>query len=105
MINGIDDLAVTNVDGLDGLERIQLCTHYKLGRKRLEVPPTDSRQLAYCQPVYVEFEGWNQPTTEARTWSQLPAKAREYLQAVADLTGAKLAIASVGPGRDQTIVL
>ena len=105
MINGIDELAVTNVDGLDGLEGIKVCTHYKLGRKRLEVPPTDSRQLAGCEPVYVEFEGWKTPTMEAKKWSELPAKAREYLQAVANLTGAGLAIASVGPGRDQTIVL
>jgi adenylosuccinate synthase len=105
MISGIDELAVTNLDGLDGLDWIKVCTHYKMGRKRLEVPPTDSRLLADCEPVYVEFEGWKKPTTEAKKWSDLPAKAREYLQAIADLTGAKLAIASVGPGRDQTIVL
>jgi len=105
MINGIDDLAVTNLDGLDGLDWIKVCTHYKMGRKRLEVPPADCRQLAKCEPVYVEFEGWKKPTTEAKKWSELPAKAREYLKAIADLTGAKLAIASVGPGRDQTIVL
>jgi adenylosuccinate synthase len=55
--------------------------------------------------MYVEFEGWKKPTTEARKWSDLPAKAREYLKALAELTGAKLAIASVGPGREQTIVL
>jgi adenylosuccinate synthase len=105
MINGIDDIAVTNIDGLDGLDWIKVCTHYKMGRKRLEVPPADTRQLADCEPVYVEFEGWRKPTTEAKTWGDLPAKARDYLQAIADLTGARLAIASVGPGRDQTIVL
>jgi adenylosuccinate synthase len=105
MINGIDDLAVTNLDGLDGLDWIKVCTHYKMGRKRLEVPPADCRQLADCEPVYVEFAGWKKPTTEAKKWSDLPAKARDYLKAIADLTGAKLAIASVGPGRDQTIVL
>jgi len=105
MINGIDDLAVTNLDGLDSLERIKVCTHYKLGRKQLDVPPTDTRQLAECEPVYIELEGWGKPTTEAKRWGELPAKAREYLKAIAELTGAKLAIASVGPGRDQTIVL
>src|SRR5271170_5536620 len=52
MINGIDGLAVTNVDGLDGLDWIKVCTHYKLGRKRIEVPPTDSRRLADCEPIY-----------------------------------------------------
>jgi adenylosuccinate synthase len=105
MINGIDSVAITNIDGLDSLDWIKVCTHYKLGRKRLEVPPTDVRQLAECQPVYVEFEGWNQPVTGAKKWSDLPQKAREYLKGLATLTGAKLAIASVGPGRDQTIVL
>jgi adenylosuccinate synthase len=105
MINGMDEVAVTNLDGLDGLDWIKVCTHYKLGRKRLEVPPADCRHLADCEPMYVEFEGWKKPTTEARKWSDLPAKAREYLKALAELTGAKLAIASVGPGREQTIVL
>ncbi|HEX4084617.1 MAG TPA: adenylosuccinate synthase [Chthoniobacteraceae bacterium] len=105
MISGIDDIAVTNLDGLDTLDWIKVCTHYKMGRKRLEVPPTDSRLLAECEPVYVEFEGWRKATSAAKKWSDLPAKAREYLKAIADLTGARLSIASVGPGRDQTIVL
>jgi len=105
MISGIDELAVTNLDGLDTLDWIKVCTHYKLGRKQLEVPPTDLRQLIDCEPVYVEFEGWQKPTGDAKKWSELPAKARDYLKAIADLTGAKLAIASVGPGRDQTIVV
>jgi adenylosuccinate synthase len=105
MINGIDDLAVTNLDGLDGLDWIKVCTHYKVGRKRLEVPPADCRQLADCRPVYVEFEGWKRPTGDVKKWSDLPPQAREYLKAIAEITGAKLAIASVGPGRDQTIVV
>jgi adenylosuccinate synthase len=105
MISGIDDLAVTNLDGLDTLERIKVCTHYKCGRKKLEVPPTDSSQLADCEPMYIEFEGWKCPTENAKKWNDLPPKARDYLKGIADLTGAKLTIASVGPGRDQTILL
>jgi adenylosuccinate synthase len=53
--------------------------------------------------VYAEFEGWRTPTDKCKSWKQLPAKARTYLKAIADLTGAKLTIASVGPGREQTI--
>ncbi|MGA3171114.1 MAG: adenylosuccinate synthase [Chthoniobacteraceae bacterium] len=105
MINGMDEVAITNLDGLDSLDWIKVCTHYKLGRKRLDVPPTDVRALAGCEPVYVEFQGWKKPLGEARKWTDLPPKAREYLKAIAELTGAKLTIASVGPGRHQTIVL
>jgi adenylosuccinate synthase len=65
--------------------------------------PNDAQVLAECEPVYVEFEGWRTPTDKAKTFKQLPAKAREYLKAISELTNAKLFIASVGPGRDQTI--
>ncbi len=105
MINGIDDVAITNLDGLDQLDRIKICTHYKLGRKTLDVPPTDSRQLAQCEPVYIEMPGWKTSTEAAKKWSDLPTNARNYLEKIAGLTGAKLSIASVGPGRDQTILL
>jgi adenylosuccinate synthase len=56
-----------------------------------------------CEPVYVKFEGWRTPTNKARTFKQLPDEAREYLKAIAELSNAKLFIASIGPGRDQTI--
>src|SRR5581483_9782990 len=105
MINGIDELAVTNLDGLDKLARIRVCTHYKLGRKTIEVPPTDTRLLVQCTPVYTEFPGWQTATENAKKFTDLPANARKYLHAIAELTGAKLRIASVGPGREQTIVL
>ena len=105
MINGIDDIAITNLDGLDQLDRIKICTHYKSGRRLLEVPPTDSRQLANCEPVYIEMPGWKIPTEKVKKFGDLPLNARTYLRKIAELTGAKLKIASVGPGRDQTIVL
>jgi len=65
--------------------------------------PNDAQVLAECEPVYVEFEGWRTPTDKARKWKDLPPKARAYLKAIAELSNAKLFIASVGPGRDQTI--
>jgi adenylosuccinate synthase len=70
---------------------------------RYDFVPNDAQILAECEPVYVEFDGWRTPTSRAKTWKQLPPKARAYLKAIAELTGAKLAIASVGPSRDQTI--
>ncbi len=103
MVNGIDDLAITNLDGLDTVETIKVCVAYRRGKKQYDYIPNDAEILAECEPVYVEFEGWLTPTDKAKTFKQLPAKAREYLKAIAGLTDAKLFIASVGPGRDQTI--
>ena len=105
MVNGIDDLAITNLDGLDTLPSIRVAVAYRLGRKTLEVPPSDHRQLAECAPIYEEFDGWQEPTHEAKKWSDLPKKAQAYAKKLAELSGAKLRIVSVGPGREQTIVL
>ena len=105
MVNGIDDLAVTNVDGLDTLEVIRVCVGYRVGSKTLDYIPNDVEVLARCEPVYVDFPGWKVSTTKARRWKDLPPRARTYLQALAELTQAKLAIVSVGPAREQTIML
>jgi adenylosuccinate synthase len=103
MVNGIDELAVTNIDGLDSVENIRVCIGYRDGRKNYNFVPNDIDVLSRCQPVYAEFPGWRTPTDKARRWKDLPPKTRSYLKALADLTGAKLSIASVGPGREQTI--
>jgi len=103
MVNGIDDLAVTNLDGLDSVEAIKVCVAYRHGKTRYDFVPSDAQVLAECEPVYVEFEGWRTPTNNARSWKQLPEKTRRYLKAIAELSGARLFIASVGPAREQTI--
>ena len=105
MVNGIDELAVTNLDGLDTLETIKVCIGYKIGKTRYDYVPNDIETLSKCEPIYAEFPGWNEPTHEVRAWKKLPARARSYLKAIAELTGAKLTIASVGPAREQTIFL
>ncbi|HEY5811504.1 MAG TPA: adenylosuccinate synthetase, partial [Terrimicrobiaceae bacterium] len=105
MINGIDELAVTNLDGLDHVENIKVCVAYKLGRKTLSVPPSDLRLLERCAPVLIDMPGWKKTTAEARTFSDLPPKARNYLKKIASLTGPKLSVVSVGPDREQTIRL
>jgi adenylosuccinate synthase len=103
MVNGIDELAVTNLDGLDTVESIKVCVAYRHGKTLYDYVPNDIRVLAESQPVYVEFEGWRTPTDKCKTFKQLPKKAREYVKAIAELSNARLFIASVGPGRDQTI--
>src|SRR5437016_4496796 len=82
MVNGIDDLAVTNLDGLDTVETIKVCVGYRIGRTRYDYVPNDVQLLAQCEPVYAEFEGWRTPTNRARKWKDLPPKARAYLQAI-----------------------
>ncbi len=103
MVNGIDDLAITNLDGLDTVETIKVCVAYRHGKKQYDFVPNDAQILAACKPVYVEFEGWRTPTDKARKFADLPPKARIYLKAIAELTGANLFIASIGPAREQTI--
>jgi adenylosuccinate synthase len=103
MVNGIDELAITNIDGLDTVETIKVCIAYRDGRKRYDYVPNDIELLSRCEPVYAEFPGWRTPTHRARRWKDLPLQTRSYLKALAELTGAELGIASVGPGRDQTI--
>jgi adenylosuccinate synthase len=103
MVNGIDELAVTNIDGLDSVETIKVCIGYRDGKQRYDHVPNNIEVLSRCQPVYAEFPGWCSPTHKARSWKELPPETRSYLKALAELTGAKLAIASVGPGREQTI--
>jgi adenylosuccinate synthase len=105
MVNGIDQLAITNIDGLDSRETIKVCVGYRVGTTRYDHVPNDIEVLSKCQPVYVEFPGWQTPTDKARNWKQLPARCRAYLKAISELTGAKLFIASVGPAREQTIFL
>jgi adenylosuccinate synthase len=105
MVNGIDELAVTNLDGLDSVGTIKVCIGYKVGTTRYDYVPNDVELLSKCAPIYAEFQGWKTPTHEVREWKKLPAKARAYLKAIAELTGAKLTIASVGPAREQTIFL
>ncbi len=103
MVNGIDELAVTNLDGLDTLASIKVCTGYRVGAVKFDHLPNDIEVLALCEAVYEERPGWQVDTSKARKWKDLPPKARDYLKFIADQTGARLAIASVGPGREQTI--
>ena len=107
MVNGVDDLAITNLDGLDGVKKILICTGYRIDGKGpvLDTPPTDAGELARCRPVYTSMPGWMTPTDKIRKYKDLPPKARQYAEKLAKLSGARLSIVSTGPGREQTIHL
>ena len=102
-VNGIDQLAITNIDGLDKLPEIRVCVAYKLRGKTIDYVPTISGEIEQVKPVYETFPGWQTDTTKAKTWKDLPPKARRYLQAIAKMIDAKIVIASIGPARNQTI--
>src|SRR4051812_22137605 len=105
MVNGIDDLAITNVDGLDTVETIKVCTGYRCSKQKYDYVPNNIEVLSQCEPIYAEFPGWQTPTHEIRDWKKMPAKAKSYLKAISELTCAKLTIASTGPAREQTMFL
>jgi adenylosuccinate synthase len=105
MVNGIDDLAVTKLDVLDEASKINVCVAYKAGGNVYETVPNDIDLLQRCTPVYQEFEGWLTSTKRAHEFDQLPKRARVYLQKLAQLSGAKLSIVSVGARREETIFL
>jgi adenylosuccinate synthase len=103
-INGLDGLALTKLDVLDGLERIDICTSYTCGGRTLTEFPSDTRQLAACQPVYESMPGWSAATAGVRTFDQLPEAARRYIARLEELSGVRAAIVSTGSERHDTIV-
>jgi adenylosuccinate synthase len=105
MINGIQQIAITKLDVLDGFDEIRLCTGYELRGKRLKSFPTDVQTLAAVTPVYETMPGWHEPINTITAYGNLPANARRYLEMLQKLVGVPISIVSVGPRRDQTIVL
>lgn len=105
MVNGIDELAITNIDGLDSLASVPVCVAYRVDGVELKYLPSDATLLARCQPVYQTFPGWQTPTDPLTRWEQLPVNCRHYLLSIAQMTGARLTITSVGPAREQTMML
>jgi len=103
-INGLDGLALTKLDVLDGLERIDICTAYRCGDRSLTEFPSDVAQLAQCEPVYESMPGWTTPTAGVRDFDRLPAAARAYIARLEEVSGVRAAIVSTGSERDDTIV-
>ena len=103
-INGLDGLALTKLDVLDGLDRIDICTAYRSGTRTLTEFPSDVGQLAQCEPVYESLPGWAAPTKGIRRFEALPQAARDYIARLEEASGVRAAIVSTGSERDDTIV-
>ena len=102
-INGLTSLAITRLDVLDSLPRLQVCVGYRFGQQTLEEFPANPRVLAACTPVLEELPGWQQPTTGAWRLSDLPAAARRYVERLSSLSRTPVSLVSVGPERAATI--
>jgi adenylosuccinate synthase len=103
-INGLDGLALTKLDVLDGLDRIEICTAYRCGGATLTEFPSDVERLAQCEPVYESMAGWSAPTAGVRDFKRLPEAARKYIERLEAVCGVRAAIVSTGSDRTDTIV-
>ena len=103
-INGLDALALTKLDVLDGLERIDICTAYRSGSRTLTEFPSDAGQLAACTPIYESWPGWSTPTRAVRRYADLPENARQYIARLEEVSGVRAAIISTGSARNDTII-
>ena len=103
-VNGLDALAITKLDVLDGLDELEICTAYKCGSETLTEMPGDTAQLAACQPIYEKMAGWKQPTRGVTKYDDLPAAAKAYIRKLEETSGVSAAIISTGSERDHTIV-
>lgn len=104
-INGLDCLAITKLDVLDELEEIKVCVAYDIDGETCREFPTHATKFANCKPIYETVPGWQQSTSHCQTLEELPQKALNYLKFLAELMELPIAIVSVGPGRDQTIII
>jgi adenylosuccinate synthase len=103
-INGFTSLALTKLDVLDTFETIKICTSYKIGNEIVtDLPDTATQEIV--QPIYEEFEGWMSDTTGARKWDDLPVKAQQFVNKISSLLETPIKFVSVGPERDQIIIL
>lgn len=105
MINGIKQIAITKLDVLDNFETINICIGYQLNGKPLNRFPTDIGVLQAVTPIYETVEGWCTPLTKIKSFASLPSKAQKYIQTISELIGAEIIMVSVGPRRDQTIMI
>jgi adenylosuccinate synthase len=103
--SGIDGIAFTKLDVLDGLNPLKVCIGYRLDGKEIDYFPASQGAQARLQPIYEEIEGWSESTQGARSWADLPAAAIKYVRRVEELIGCPVALLSTSPERDDTILV
>jgi len=102
---GIDGIALTKLDILDGFDEIKICTAYRRGKETLDYLPAGTAAQHAIEPVYESAEGWRESTRGARSWAQLPATAIKYVRRIEELIGAPVAMLSTSPERDDTVLV
>ncbi|MGO5138625.1 adenylosuccinate synthase [Clostridium butyricum] len=102
-VSGLTSLAVTKIDTLAGLDKLKVCVGYKFNGEVIDYFPASLEDLAKCEPIYEEFEGWGEEVANARSYDELPENAKKYLKRIEEFTDTKISIVSVGPKRDQTM--
>ncbi len=103
--SGIDGIALTKLDILDGFDEIRICTGYTLDGQRLDHLPASQAAQARVEAVYEVIPGWSETTAGARSWGELPAQAIKYVRRIEELIGAPVALLSTSPERDDTILM
>jgi adenylosuccinate synthase len=104
-IGGVDGIALTKLDVLDGFDEIKICTGYRRGGETYDYLPAGTSAQAEIEPVYETAEGWQESTRGARSWAQLPATAIKYIRRLEELIGAPVAMLSTSPEREDTVLV
>ena len=104
-ISGIDGIALTKLDVLDGLRSIKIAVGYRLDGQTIDYLPASQGDQARVEPIYEEMEGWEESTAGARSWAALPAQAVKYVRYIEELVQAPVALLSTSPERDDTILV
>lgn len=104
-LSGMDGLALTKLDVLDGFEALKICVGYRLGDRVLDVLPADVQAQERIEPIYEIMEGWSQSTRGARSWKTLPGAAIKYVRRVEELVGAPVSLLSTSPEREDVILM
>jgi adenylosuccinate synthase len=103
-VNGITDFFLTKLDVLSGLEKVPVCVAYEVDGQRVDDMPMTQTDVHHAVPVYEELPGWFEDISHCRTFEELPANARAYVEHLESISGARMSAIGVGPGREQTIV-